>query len=58
MNLCTSIECSIELEDTKWGRLRFQIWHQLHLRQAANHPVLLIQVQRLKAPGHPAAQPL
>jgi hypothetical protein len=35
------------VEDEKWGQLRLQIWHKLHLRQAATQAVSLIRVERL-----------
>lgn len=47
------------LEHPKLGTVRVRCWHQLHFRQAAAHPMRLIQVQRLDATGHPRpARPL
>ena len=37
------------VEDAKWGQLRLQVWHELHLRQAAQQVLSLIRVERLGA---------
>jgi DDE superfamily endonuclease len=36
-----------QVEDDQWGPLRLQLWHGLHLRQAANQGLSLIRVERL-----------
>lgn len=41
----------IEVTHLRLGRLRVCCWHHLHFRQAAQHPLNLIQVQRLDAAG-------
>jgi hypothetical protein len=48
----------IEVEDAKLGRLQLRIWHSLHLRQAAMHPVSLIQLQRKDTSSHSTPKPL
>ena len=48
----------IEVEDAKLGRLQLRVWHSLHLRQAAAHPVSLIQLQRLDTSSHSTPKPL
>jgi hypothetical protein len=37
----------------KLGSVRVRAWHQMHFRQAAKHPMTLIQVQRLDETGQP-----
>jgi len=37
----------------KLGSVRVRSWHQMHFRQAAKHPMSLIQVQRLDEDGQP-----
>ena len=37
----------------KLGSVRVRRWHQMHFRQAAQHPMTLIQVQRLDDDGPP-----
>lgn len=46
------------VEDEKWGQLRLQIWHGLHLRQAAKQGVSLIRVERLGRSGTTPLRPL
>lgn len=41
----------IEQNDTKLGRVRISIWHDLHFRAAATHPMSLLLVERLKDDG-------
>ena len=41
----------IEVSHSSLGRLRVRCWHQLHFRKAAQHPMNLIQLQRLDATG-------
>jgi hypothetical protein len=41
----------LELEDTKLGRVRIRIWHDLHFRAAAKHPMSILLVERLKEDG-------
>lgn len=43
------------VEDETWGQLRLQIWHGLHLKQAAKQRLSLIRVERL---GSATATPL
>lgn len=35
-----------QVKDPKWGALRLQMWHSLHLRQAATQVLSLIRVER------------
>jgi hypothetical protein len=44
-----------QVDDEKWGRLRLQVWHSLHLQQAAKQMLSLIRVERL---GTSSATPL
>ncbi|HEY9662655.1 MAG TPA: transposase, partial [Allocoleopsis sp.] len=44
-----------QVEDEKWGQLRLQIWHGLHLKQAAKQVLSLIRVERL---SHSTPTPL
>jgi hypothetical protein len=48
----------IAVEDAKFGRLQLRVWHSLHLRQAAMHPVSLSQLQRLDTSSHSTPKPL
>lgn len=48
----------MSVEDTKWGTLRLQMWHSLHLRQAANQTLSLIRVQRLPESSATSLKPL
>ncbi len=43
------------MDDPKLGRVRVQMWHQLHFRQSPKHPMTLFRVERLE---HPLRQPL
>lgn len=36
----------IELEDHKLGRVKIQVWHKLHFRQAAEQKLSLIRVEQ------------
>jgi hypothetical protein len=47
-----------EVEDGKWGRIRLQMWHSLHLRQAAKQVLSLIRVERLGTSAHKSLKPL
>lgn len=47
-----------EVEDPKWGQLQLQVWHSLHLRQAAQQKLSLIRVERLGTPCQPPLKPL
>lgn len=51
-------DAQVEVEDGKLGRLRLQLWNGLHLKQAAAHPVSLIQLERLDVTAHTPAKPL
>lgn len=44
-----------QVEDENWGQLRLQIWHGLHLKQAAKQVLSLIRVERL---SHSTSTPL
>ncbi len=48
----------MEVEDTKWGALRLQMWHSLHLRQAATQVLSLIRVERLPCASTTDLKPL
>ncbi len=37
---------SIEVDDPTWGKVEIQRWSQLHFRQAAEHPMEVILIQR------------
>lgn len=50
-----SADEDIELTHLRLGRLQVRCWHHLHFRQAAQHPLTLIQVQRLDASGQATA---
>jgi len=43
----------MEMQHPRLGRLRMRGWRPLHFRQAAAHPLNLIQVQRLDETGTP-----
>ena len=45
----------VEVDDPKLGRVRVQMWHQLHFRSSPKHPMTLFRVERLE---HPNRQPL
>jgi hypothetical protein len=47
-----------EVEDAKWGRVRLQMWHELHLKQAAKQELSLIRVERLSPTSHTPLKPL
>lgn len=47
-----------DVEDTRWGRLRLQMWHELHLKQAPQQPVTLIRVERLSPATDTPLKPL
>lgn len=42
-----SADETVEIEDSKLGKLRISKWNELHFRTAASHDLNLIQVQRL-----------
>jgi hypothetical protein len=44
---------ALEVEDTRWGSLGLQMWHSLHLRQAATQVLSLIRVERLTSCATP-----
>lgn len=44
---------TIEEEDTQIGRVRIQIWHNLHFRKAPCHSMSVILVERLNSDGSP-----
>ncbi|HEY9659939.1 MAG TPA: NF041680 family putative transposase [Allocoleopsis sp.] len=46
------------VEDEKWGQLRLQIWHGLHLRQAAKQGLSLIRVERVSSATERSLKPL
>jgi hypothetical protein len=46
------------VEDTKWGILHLQMWHSLHLRQAATEVLSLMRVERLSSDATPSLKPL
>ncbi|XHX76397.1 MAG: hypothetical protein RBJ76_07675 [Stenomitos frigidus ULC029] len=47
-----------DVEDAKWGRLRLQVWHELHLKQAAKQVLSLIRVERVSPTSHTPLKPL
>lgn len=49
---------ALEVEDEKWGVLSLQVWHSLHLRQAASQVLSLIRVERLSCTGTTPLRPL
>ncbi|WP_392532867.1 hypothetical protein [Nostoc sp. C117] len=40
------------MNDPKLGRVRVKLWKDLHLRQAATSPMLLMRVERLNTQGN------
>lgn len=48
----------ISVEDAKWGTLRLQMWHSLHLKQAATQVLSLIRVERLPGSSTTSLKPL
>lgn len=46
------------VEDDKWGQLRLQIWHDLHLRQAAKQGLFLIRVESVSSSTATPLKPL
>jgi hypothetical protein len=48
-----SADEEIEVQHPQLGRVRVRCWRTLHFRQAAAHPLNLIQVQRLDEAGNP-----
>nr|WP_204141043.1 hypothetical protein [Halomicronema sp. CCY15110] len=48
-----SADEDIEVQRPSLGRVQVRCWRTLHFRQAAAHPLNLIQVQRLDAAGEP-----
>jgi hypothetical protein len=46
------------VEEGKWGTLRLQMWHSLHLKQAATQVLSLIRVERLSPNFTTAPKPL
>lgn len=49
---------ALQVEDPKWGALELQMWHSLHLRQAATQGLSLIRVERLNPSGASPLKPL
>ncbi len=50
---------SIEVDDPTWGKVEIQRWSQLHFRQAAEHPMEVILIQRKgKGVSKKAAKPM
>jgi hypothetical protein len=41
----------LEVDDPKLGRIRIRLWQNLHFRQAAKHPMMLLRVERLNRQG-------
>ena len=39
---------SLEVNDPKLGRMHIRLWKDLHFRAAANHPLLVLRVERLE----------
>lgn len=48
----------MSVEDAKWGTLRLQMWHSLHLKQAASQVLSLIRVERLPDASTTSLKPL
>lgn len=48
----------IEVNDPKMGRLHIRLWCNLHFQQSKDHPMNLIQVERLDEFGVPKTKPL
>lgn len=42
---------TIEMDDPHQGRVRIQLWHDLHFLKAPKHPMSIIRVQRLDEQG-------
>ena len=42
----------LEINDPKLGRVRVSLWKDLHFRQAATRPMLLLRIERLDAQGN------
>jgi hypothetical protein len=51
-------DAALEVEDAKWGVLRLQMWHSLHLRQAVEQVLSLIRVERLTSSAATPLKPL
>lgn len=43
---------TVEIEDSKLGKLKVSRWDNLHFRSSASHDMILIQVQRLDEKGY------
>ncbi len=39
------------MDDPKLGQIRIRLWQNLHFRQAAKHPMMLLRVERLDRQG-------
>lgn len=50
-------EC-LEVEDSRWGVLRLQLWQSLHLRQAPKQGLSLIRVERCSSTALAPLKPL
>lgn len=52
-NLClwTAPNQILEQNDSKLGHIRISVWHGLHFRAAAKHPISLLRVERLNVDG-------
>ena len=48
----------VEVEAAKLGGLRLRMWQSLQLRQAAMHPLSLIQLERLGSTAHTPLKPV
>lgn len=42
---------TIDVNDSKLGLLKIRVWHDLHFRSCAKHPMSLVLVERLKEDG-------
>ena len=42
---------ALEVEDAKLGRIRVRVWHSLHFRAAAKHPMSVVLVERFNSDG-------
>lgn len=40
---------TLEVEDAKLGRIRVRVWHNLHFRAAAKHPMSVVLVERFNS---------
>lgn len=49
---------TVNVDDEKLGSLRVRRWANVHFKQAANHPLELILVERLDNRGHRTHRPL